>query len=47
MPLRHPGRGVAAAVAVVLAVMLVVHSLFFFHVVLDGRETGNASNGTS
>ncbi len=37
VPLRHPGRWVAAAVVVVLAVML-VHSLFFSHVVLDGHR---------
>jgi polar amino acid transport system permease protein len=35
--LRHPGRWVAAAVVVVVAVML-VHSLFFSHVVLDGHR---------
>jgi len=34
--LRHPGRWVAAAVVVLLAVML-AHSLFFSHVVINGR----------
>lgn len=33
VPVRHPGRWVAAAVVVVLAAML-VHSLFFSHVVM-------------
>jgi polar amino acid transport system permease protein len=37
VPVRHPGRWVAAVVVVVLAVML-VHSLFFTHVVLYGRR---------
>jgi polar amino acid transport system permease protein len=37
VPVRHPGRWVAAAVVVVLTVML-VHSLFFSHVVLYGRR---------
>ncbi len=36
VPIRHPGRWVAAVVVVLLAVML-VHSLFFSHVVIDGR----------
>jgi polar amino acid transport system permease protein len=36
VPVRHPGRWVAAAVVVLLAVML-VHSLFFSHVVINGR----------
>ena len=35
--MRHPGRWVAAAVVVVLTVML-VHSLFFSHVLLYGRR---------
>ena len=37
VPVRHPGRWVAAAVVVVLTVML-VHSLFFSHVLLYGRR---------
>ncbi len=37
VPLRHPGRWVAAAVVVLLAVML-AHSLFFSHVVVNGRR---------
>ncbi len=37
VPVRHPGRWVAAAVVVVLTVML-VHSMFFSHVVLYGRR---------
>lgn len=37
VPVRHPGRWVAAAAVVVIAVML-VHSLFFSHVVLYGRR---------
>lgn len=37
VPVRHPGRWVTAAVVVVLSVML-VHSLFFSHVVLYGRR---------
>jgi polar amino acid transport system permease protein len=36
VPVRHPGRWVAAAVVVLLAVML-VHSLFFSHVLINGR----------
>ena len=44
VPIRHPGRWVAAAVVVLLAVML-VHSLFFSHV--GQRATRNASSGTS
>jgi polar amino acid transport system permease protein len=36
VPVRHPGRWVAAAVVVLLAAML-VHSLFFSHVVVNGR----------
>ena len=35
VPLRHPGRWVAAVVVVLLAVML-AHSLFFSHVLRDG-----------
>ncbi|MGA3220247.1 MAG: amino acid ABC transporter permease [Acidimicrobiales bacterium] len=37
VPVRHPGRWVAAVAVVVLTVML-VHSLFFSHVVLYGRR---------
>ena len=37
VPVRHPGRWVAAAVVVGLTVML-VHSLFFSHVLLYGRR---------
>ena len=37
VPVRHPGRWVAAVVVVALTVML-VHSLFFSHVVLYGRR---------
>ena len=37
VPVRHPGRWVTAAVVVVLSVIL-VHSLFFSHVVLYGRR---------
>jgi polar amino acid transport system permease protein len=37
VPVRHPGRWVAAAVVVVLTAML-VHSLFFSHVLRGGRK---------
>jgi polar amino acid transport system permease protein len=37
VPVRHPGRWVAAAVVALLAVML-VHSLFFSHVVVNGKR---------
>ncbi len=37
VPIRHPGRWVAAAVVVLLAAML-AHSLFFSHVVVNGRR---------
>jgi len=37
VPVRHPGRWVAAAVVIVIAAML-VHSLFFSHVVRSGRQ---------
>ncbi|MGH9107120.1 MAG: amino acid ABC transporter permease [Acidimicrobiales bacterium] len=37
VPVRHPGRWVAAAVVVLLGVML-VHSLFFSHVYINGVE---------
>ena len=37
VPLRHPGRWVAAAALLVLIAML-VHSLFFSHVYLDGQH---------
>jgi polar amino acid transport system permease protein len=37
VPVRHPGRWLAAAVVLVLAVML-VHTLFFSHVYLDGGK---------
>jgi len=37
VPLRHPGRWVAAAIVALLVAML-VHSLFFSHVYLDGQR---------
>ena len=37
VPVRHPGRWVAALVVVVVTAML-VHSLFFSHVYLNGQR---------